>query len=97
MEHIKVNKMKYFFSLNKLIFWLRNIIEGKRRDVFCFKNSIENLKTERKRHKECLRMFKEVNLELTNANVLLNEEMVEKDILICYNKIFSSICKKITV
>ena len=92
-----VKKMEYFFSLNKLILGLRSIIDEKKYDVFCFKSSIENLKTERKRHMECLRMCKEVNLELNSTSVLLNEEMIEKDVLICYNKIFSSICKRITI
>jgi len=42
-------------------------------------------------------MSKEINSELNEARVLLKEERLEKDILICYNKMFSSIYTKKTL
>jgi len=83
--------MKYFFSLNKLALKLL----GRLNFAAHSKNSVKFLMNVEMMYLECLEMSEEINSELNEAKVLLKEERLEKDILICYNKMFSSIYKKI--
>ena len=82
--------MKYYFSFNKLALGLLSIIDFRLSFASHFlKNSV--FRIENRIHIECLEMSKEIRAELTDAKILLVEKKVEKDILICYNKIFTSI------